>query len=946
MKNKLIVIISFIYFFLFSTNLLHSADELDFNVTEIDITKNGNLIVGSKGGKAITNDGLEIEGENFIYNKITKVLNVSKNVKFTDTKDGTIIISDKATYFINEEVIFTEGNSKAINKNNTIIASKFKFNKITNVLNAEDNVKFTDTKDGTIIISDKATYLKNDEIIITEGNSKAINKNNTIIASKFKFNKITNVLNAEDNVKFIDIKKETIINTDKATYLKNDEIIFTEGATIAVIENKYNFKSEDVKFIKNNKELLSDKKAIIEDGNGNTYELKSFLYKIDKKILKGKEVNVYAKADNDGIDNYYFSEGIFDFKKKSFVAKNTKVKIHKEIFENSEQDPRVYGVSSFGNEKQTVIKKGIFTSCRITDKCPPWSIQSEKIIHDKVKKDLIYENAVLRMYDIPIIYFPKFFHPDPTVKRRTGFLKPQFNNSKTLGSSIFIPYFLTMGDDKDSTFKPTIFDDNKIILQNEFRKITKDWSLISDVGFTRGYKSSPTEEKKNINHIFLNFVKDLNLSNYESSNLEANLQRVNNDTYLKVFQNNLYSFESDVIPTNKDSMVSNINLNLEHQDYDFSGSFQAFEELGKKHSDRYQYVLPSYNFSKNINISDFDGSVRLNSSGSNNLKDTNNLRTSITNDLNLQSRDYFSNLGFKNNFNIYLKNLNSMGKNDPTYKSSPRVEGMGIAEIETSLPLVRRDINKNEILTPKISFRANPGNNMKDYSSSNRLLNADNIFGINRLGLSDSFEAGKSLTIGLNYKLDKIENTSKIKEDDLEKDKFFELRLATVLRDKFETKIPKTSTLDKKNSNLYGSINNELFESTSLNYNFSIDNNFDTIDSHSLGFKFEVNNFLTEFNYEEQRGEIGSNHSISNTISYNFDENNIFSFSTRRNKKIDLTEYYNLIYEYKNDCLTAGIKFNKTFYKDNDLVPEENLFFTISLIPLTTYERSIYQRTN
>ena len=86
--------------------------------------------------------------------------------------------------------------------------------------------------------------------------------------------------------------------------------------------------------------------------------------------------------------------------------------------------------------------------------------------------------------------------------------------------------------------------------------------------------------------------------------------------------------------------------------------------------------MPSYNFSKNINISDFDGSISLNSSGSNNLKDTNNLRTSITNDLNLQSRDYFSNLGFINNINLYLKNLNSIGKNDPTYKSSPRVEGM------------------------------------------------------------------------------------------------------------------------------------------------------------------------------------------------------------------------------------------------------------------------------
>ena len=32
--------------------------------------------------------------------------------------------------------------------------------------------------------------------------------------------------------------------------------------------------------------------------------------------------------------------------------------------------------------------------------------------------------------------------------------------------------------------------------------------------------------------------------------------------------------------------------------------------------------------------------------------------------------------------------------------------------------------------------------------------------------------------------------------------------------------------------------------------------------------------------------------------------------------KINLTEYYNLVYEYKNDCLTAGIKFNKSYYND------------------------------
>ena len=57
---------------------------------------------------------------------------------------------------------------------------------------------------------------------------------------------------------------------------------------------------------------------------------------------------------------------------------------------------------------------------------------------------------------------------------------------------------------------------------------------------------------------------------------------MNNDTYLKVFQNNLYSFESDIMPDNKDTMVSNVNFDLNHQNYDFSTNFQIFEEFGKK----------------------------------------------------------------------------------------------------------------------------------------------------------------------------------------------------------------------------------------------------------------------------------------------------------------------------------------------------------------------------
>ena len=58
------------------------------------------------------------------------------------------------------------------------------------------------------------------------------------------------------------------------------------------------------------------------------------------------------------------------------------------------------------------------------------------------------------------------------------------------------------------------------------------------------------------------------------------------------------------------------------------------------------------------------------------------------------------------------------------------------------------------------------------------------------------------------------------------------------------------------------------------------------------------------------------------------------------NRKINLTEFYDLIYEYKNDCLTAGLKYKKTYYQDRDLLPTENLMFSVTIFPLTTYEKS------
>ena len=892
MKNSFKNFILVLFFYSCLIEIVSANEPFIFDVTEIEILKNGNQINGYNGGTATSEDGSKI------------------------------------------------------------IAEKFYYNKLTNILEAVGNVKYVDKIKNIVITADNAIYFKNKERIFTKGNSRAISEKNIITASNLEFDKFQNIFHAETNAEIKDFEKDTTINADKITYLKNDEKIFTEGETKAFIEKKYIFNSKNVTYYKNANILSSEKKSSVEDDNGNIYNLDNFSYNTEKKLLKGEKVIVLAKVDKDKTDKYYFSEGFFDFKNLSHIAKETKIKTHKSVFGDENHDPRLYGSSSYSDEFKTIVNNGIFTSCKINNNCPPWSITAEKITHDKKKQDMIYKNAILKIYDFPVLFYPKFFHPDPSVKRRSGFLKPQFNNSETLGSSLYIPYFKTLGHDMDLTFKPTLFEKlksfkrEKYLLQTEFRKKNNNSSLIADIGFLRDYKPRNENKYKNINHLTVNFTGDLNFSNHILSRYESKIERVNNSTYLKVFQN-IFP-EDSIMPSDQSTMNSNLKFYFDKEDQNLDAGIEIYESLGTtKSSDKYQYTLPYYNFTKNLDSdSNFldnyiGGSLSFSSSGTNTLTNTNNLKTLISNNIDYTSMDFISSLGFKNNFYLYFKNLNSVAKNDNIYSSSAQIDGMSILKIDSVFPLSKSKEMSSETLTPKISFRVNPGNNMSNFSDLSSNITANNVFDINRLGLSNDFEAGKSLTFGLDYKLDPTENF----QSEETKDKFLELKLATVIRDQYESGIPTRSTINRKNSNIFGTINNNLLENINFSYDFSLDNDLKTINENTIGTEISINNFVTSFTLYEQRNELGETHVISNTTEYKVNDNNSLKFSTRRNKEINLTEYYNLSYEYKNDCLTAALRFNKSFYQDNDLKPTEDLFFSITLIPLTTYEREIYKKT-
>ena len=106
---------------------------------------------------------------------------------------------------------------------------------------------------------------------------------------------------------------------------------------------------------------------------------------------------------------------------------------------------------------------------------------------------------------------------------------------------------------------------------------------------------------------------------------------------------------------------------------------------------------------------------------------------------------------------------------------------------------------------------------MKDHSTDERKITPGNIFSINRLGINDSLESGNSLTLGIDYKRENKNNS----------DKYLELKLATVFRDDIEKNIPSQTTLNQKNSNIFGSIDYSLSENINIDYDYAIDNKLD-----------------------------------------------------------------------------------------------------------------------
>ena len=745
----------------------------------------------------------------------------------------------------------------------------------------------------------------------------------SVSASKIQLDDNSKIIFLDGNVIAVD-KNNNKLTTNTAKYNKKNGRLLATGETKIITSENYQVFGSDILFDDKNKIISSNEKSKILDKDGNQIFVSSFKYLINKNIFFSKgQIKIIDLNNN----QYKFSEIYINEKERKIAGSDVRVFLNDESFKtNKDNEPRFFANSMTLSPEENEMLKGVFTYCknRGKDKCPPWSLQSKKIRHSSAKKTIYYDNVVVKVYDFPILFFPKFWHPDPTVKRQSGFLNPTLSTNSTVGSGISLPYFWNISSDKDLTFKPKLYGRENPLLIAEYRQDFKNSFLIVDTGFTEGYKKTTTKKTDGARaHFFSKFTMDFLEDPNITSRLEFNVQKVSNSTYLKI-----HDVKTELVDNDQDILESYMSYNYQDDDVFFGAQVSAFENLTVKDNSRYEYVLPSLAFDRNIFSSEKFGFIDFSSSLEVKNFDVDKTTEFLVNDLNWKSNRWINNLGIENQILSQVKFVNYNASNTPKYKSEGTShEVSGALGFLSKIPLYKNDLIKeiNHLFTPKVLIRYAPGH-MRRVEGSR--LKYTNLYEIKKTDEIDVLEKGLSASIGFDYK------KSQLNKDGTIGNKVFSFSAGQVITAEEDQDLPASSSLGDQVSDLVGESSLRINNNLSLDYKFAVDQNYSRLNYNEVGSTLTLGKTNFNFNYLQEKEHIGNQEYAEAIMDVELGDSGQLSFSTKRNLLTSSSEFYKLSYDYINDCLKAGLVFRREFYTDSDIEPEDSIMFRISLVPL------------
>ena len=722
-------------------------------------------------------------------------------------------------------------------------------------------------------------------------------------------------------------------SANKLTYSQDNNIIEATGNVVAKNQEGKQISSDKIIYNKKTQQLSTFGNSKFTDDKGGTLFAESFEYNLEKKIISAeKKVKFIDKEKN----TYYFSKLNADDKFDEIIGFDINADLNKQNLKSGDKfnefiEPRFSGKSASIKNNITIVKDARFTTCKKTnetDGCAYWNLNAGELIHDKEQKKITYKNASLDLNNVPVLYLPYFAHPDPTVKRESGFLPPTLANlGGDIGSTIKIPYFYPVSQSADFTVSPVYYFKQHPLLLGEYREKFKNGDISLEGGFTQGYKEVTTTKTDgsrhhlygNLNLIFSDKILDQTI-------LNTKIQQVNNPTYLRVNKINSTNdgFKKNLIKEDDTKLTNEINLNSFGKTENFNIKAATYRDTSvTKNSDQYSYLLPELSYSK-YNLFD-ENNLSFNSIFKSQNSNTNQNKSTFINNLDYSTQDFYNNsLGIGYKFLTKLNNINYYSDyKTPNQDLNSQINP--VVGFDTSLPFAKINKDTEQYIVPRILTRYAPGK-MTNATTNDTTLNTDNIFSMNRMNSDELIEKDLSFNLGADWIWQEKKNNNKEPEKAT-------ISVGQVLKLNKDLDMPTKSSLQKSNSDIVSKINYLSPKNFDVTLKSTFDNQLNHVYYNDFTFKKNFTSSEINFNFYEKNSHIGNErYAKANVTSYITDSTKL-KIESDRNLKTDLTNSHKLGIENENECIRYGFYLQKNYSSDKDLKPATSVYFGVTLLP-------------
>ena len=673
-----------------------------------------------------------------------------------------------------------------------------------------------------------------------------------------------------------------------------NEKFFLSAETISKNEKNGTIKAEGSVSLTNNQYKLK--------ANEITYYIK------DKKVFAKGNVIIIEKNTN----VIYAAEAELSSDLKSNFIKNIGILLS----DNSRL--AASSAQSIKDSNKTIYNNVVFTKCnsceKRTNESIMWKLKAKRATHLKNSKIILYERVFLEAFNIPILFVPIFYHPDPSVKSKTGLLTPKVSNSTTFGTIYEQPIFFNFSQTSNLITKVKLSSKEGILIINDHNKISNKSNLKLKYSLTEGSKvriNEPT--KKEIRgHLDLKYI----YKGFGNWVYGANIKRSSDKSYLSKY--NLSQGEN----------VLNQNIFTEWGSLYKKASIDLFKFQSL--SDEYlvsnlPFIRPTISFeTNNLNNKQRNRNssykISFNSVSRKNNKDVDSIHFKTIN-----NKSYIYN-GFLikdfNIFNIDAYNKNGTSNNKTLVKLFPQLG------LETQYPLISYSKKSSLLIEPKVQLFISPddyyNHKIRNEDSLELDLNSSNLFNNDRYSGNDRRESGIRLNYGVLLK--------KINSDK----QTFSSSLGQTYNNNRQELFNKNSGFKNKRSEIVGNV---IFSDSfyDLSYDYRLSESFN-LNRNNFNVQTSGKNLVLRLSYIQLKDFASTENSDTEQINYGFkyDINKSWNINFYQLRDLAGATYSvplrtNVGIKFSNECTALQFDYTRDRSYNVDIPAATNLSFNIKL---------------